>query len=162
MIRLFLIPVLICIWSCYTFSGASIHPDAKTIRIENFPNYSPLQDPNLSQNFTIKLQDKFLQRTRLILVNEPADMNISGEIVNYDLQPVNVQQGAQAAQNRLTMTVKVTYESKYEPKKNFTKQISDFIDFDGAETLNTIQLSGSEEILNRLAERIFNEIAVDW
>ena len=42
------------IQSCgiYSFTGASISPDVKTVEISDFPNYALLVNPALSQTFT--------------------------------------------------------------------------------------------------------------
>ncbi|MCB9202528.1 MAG: LptE family protein [Flavobacteriales bacterium] len=153
--------------SCYSFSGASIHPDAKTIAIPTFSNQSAYFDPNISQEFTLALQDIFIQRTQLNLTEEQADMTISGNITSYTISSVNVQAGTSdtadsSAQNRLTMTVQVNYESKYEPEKNFQKTYSDYADFEGNKTLNQA-IGELVPLLNkRLINQIFNDIAVDW
>ena len=46
--------------SCYSFTGNSLNHDEKTIQIKNFPNNAALVNPNLSQEFSIALQNRFL------------------------------------------------------------------------------------------------------
>lgn len=155
--------------SCYTFSGASIHPEAKTIQIPTFPNRSSYVNPNLSQEFTIALQDRFIQRTKLNLTDTQADMLVSGEIMSYEVSSVNVQAGNQtnnnsesSAQNRLTMSVQVQYESKKEPEKNFQRTFSDYVDFEGTKTIDQAINELTPLLNKRLIDQIFNAIAVDW
>ena len=52
----------------YSFTGASIAPDIKTISIKYFPNRAPLIQPTLSQAFTEKLKEKFIAQTNLRLI----------------------------------------------------------------------------------------------
>ena len=66
-----IITVTICN-SCkitYSFSGASISPEVKTISVQYFPNLAPLVQPTLSQYFTDELKDKFQSQTNLKIVN---------------------------------------------------------------------------------------------
>lgn len=160
-IYLFLIYIS-CV-SCYTFSGSSIDPSIKTIQINTFPNYAALQNPNLSLNFTTALQNRFNQRTRLISTNTNPDLLIEGEISDYSVTPVNVQSGTNmAAQNKLTITVKVRYENKLFPDKNFEKSYSDYETFDANALLDNIADGLSDKINTRIIDLIFNDIATNW
>ena len=44
----------------YSFTGASISPEVKTISVHYFPNNAPLVNSTLSQNFTEALKEKFV------------------------------------------------------------------------------------------------------
>ncbi len=151
---------MLCV-SCYTFTGSSLNPEIKTANISNFPNYSSLQNPNLGQDFTLALQDRFNQRTKLELINEPADINIEGEITDYSITAENTTASDTKAQNRLTIRVAVRYQNTLEPDKSFDKTFSDFEPFDA----NSTQPSDNvvEEVYTRVIDQIFNEIvAGDW
>jgi len=71
----------------YTFTGASISPDIKTVSIQYFPNQAPLVQPQLSSEFTEALKDKFVRQTSLELVNGVGDLNFEGVITGYDTKP---------------------------------------------------------------------------
>ena len=72
----------------YTLSGAAIQPEWNTIYVATFPNYAPQQNPTLSQDLTIAIQDIFRNRTKLKLnSNENSDLIIEGEITGYDVFP---------------------------------------------------------------------------
>src|SRR5512145_844688 len=98
---------LIVMASCkiYSFTGASIAPDVKTVSIIYFPNQAPLVQPTLSQVFTEALKDKFISQTSLTLVDNGGDLNFEGAITSYGTQPVAIQSGDVASQNRLTIAV---------------------------------------------------------
>ncbi|MGZ5273899.1 MAG: hypothetical protein ACXWCA_06275, partial [Kaistella sp.] len=51
--------------SCYSFTGSSLSPETKTIQIKDFPNNAALMNPNLAQQFSTDIQNRFLQRTTL-------------------------------------------------------------------------------------------------
>ncbi|ADX67276.1 MULTISPECIES: LptE family protein [Weeksella] len=152
--------------ACYTLSGSSISRDWDTIYVATFPNRAPLQNPNLSQEFTIELQDIFRNRTKLNLTdNEDADLIIEGEINNYQVASTQIQsttQGEQAAKSRLTIGVSVRYINNKDESKSFNKSYSDFEEFDGTQTLSEVEDALVPEIVNRLKQQIFNDIAMDW
>ncbi len=152
--------IIVLLQSCYTFSGSSLNPEIKTCMISNFPNYASLQNPNLSQDFTIALQDRFTQRTKLELQDLPSDINIEGEITDYRITSENTSSDNIKAQNRLTISVKVRYENQLETDKSFDKTFSDFDNFDANEVQPSDQVV--EDVYNRIIDQIFNAIVADW
>ena len=82
--------LLVALWGCgvYSFSGASISPDVKTISIQNFPNEAPLGPATMSVTFTENIKDYFQQNTNLALVDDNGDLQIEGYISDYRISPV--------------------------------------------------------------------------
>ena len=62
----------------YSFSGASIPLDAKTVSVPYFPNNAPMVAPSLSSTLTDALQDKFARQTKLQLVSTGGDLAFEG------------------------------------------------------------------------------------
>ena len=91
------------IYSCsvYTFTGAEIHPDAKTISVAYFQNQATLVQPILSQKLTDALQDQFIQQTSLNLTQSNGDLQFEGYISDYQITPISISSNDQANQNRL-------------------------------------------------------------
>ena len=94
----------------YNLTGGSIPPDAKTFSVAYFPNNAPMVAPTLSTTLTEALRDKFSRQTRLQQVDEGGDFAFEGEITNYSSTTASVSSGDYALQNRLTITVKVTFK----------------------------------------------------
>ena len=46
----------------YSFTGASISPDVKTVSVQYFPNHAATIEPTLSQVFAERLKDFFLEQ----------------------------------------------------------------------------------------------------
>ena len=91
----------------YSFSGTSIQPDVKTITI-NYAEYKALKvNPSLSNDLTEALKEKYRKLTKLEQVDMDGDMELSCEIVGYDVKATAVTANEVAAQNRLTVTVKI-------------------------------------------------------
>ncbi len=162
-ITLLLSLIMVLLNSCYSHTGSSLSPEIKTINIATFPNLSALTNPNLSQDFTNLLQDRFDQRTHLSLINsQEADLLLEGEIINYTFTPINIVSGDVSAQNRLTINVRVRYENKLYPEKSFEKTFSDYDDISSTVDLATAEQSLSGSINKRLIDQIFNAIVADW
>ena len=103
----------------YSFTGASIPPEAKTISIQQFINNAPLVQPVLSQRLTDALRDKFSSQTILSQVSANGDLTFEGYITDYNTQPVAITGDETAALNRLTISVKVSYSNRFDEKQNF-------------------------------------------
>jgi hypothetical protein len=146
----------------YSFTGASIPAEAKTISIQYFPNNSQTILPSLSQNFTDMLKDKFSSQTRLALVSRNGDLQIEGEITGYAVQPVAIQGNDQAALNRLTITINVRYSNKFNEKQNFESSFSRFADYPSNKSLSAVQSDLIDEINKALVEDIFNRSVANW
>lgn len=159
----FVILASIGLTNCYTLSGSSIHPTWETINIATFPNYAPYQNPNLSPEFTNKLQDIFNNRTKLSLTNsDDADLFIEGEITNYQQTSVAIQANEIAGKNRLTISVRVRYENRKDETKSFDKSFSAYEDFENTQTLQQAESALLESIIDQLTQQIFNAVAMDW
>ena len=70
---IFIIIFIISGCGVYSFTGASISPDVKTISFENFYNNSPLGPSNMSVLFTEKIKDYFERNTNLTIIEEDGD-----------------------------------------------------------------------------------------
>jgi len=166
--RISIITVLLSVaflQSCgiYSFTGASISSDVKTVQISSFPNYSQLINPALEQTFTLGLQDLFLNQTNLNLVGNNGDLQFEGEITEYRVTPSSNTANSTAAQNRLTVTVKVRFYNNKDEEQNFEKSFSHFQDFDANQSLSgSVENTIVDEILEIIFENIFNEAVANW
>ena len=146
----------------YSFSGASISPDVKTISIQYFQNRASLVQPGLSQNLTDALIDKCKSQTNLGFVNGIGDVNFEGEITDYNTRPLTVSADAQAATNRFTITVKVKFTNAIDPSLSYEQSFSRYEDYDSALSLGDVEDSLSKKIIELLIEDIFNKAFVNW
>ncbi len=146
----------------YTFSGASIPLQAKTVSIGYFPNNAPMVAPTLSSTLTDALQERFARQTRLQQVSSGGDLAFEGEISNYTSTPAQITANETAAMNRLTITVKVKFTNIYEPQFNYNKSFSAFADYDSNSLLQDVQDSLITEIVAQLVTDIFNAAVANW
>lgn len=160
-----LISNLLIVSSCkvnYSFTGASISPDIKTFSVKYFQSYAPLAQPFLSQDFTEKLKDIFIAQTSLSLREKFGDLQFEGEITQYATTPIAITGNETAAQNRLTIAVKVKFTNTQDEEKNFERTFSKYEDFDSGINFADIEKTLANEIIDQLVQEIFNNAVSDW
>ncbi|MBO5764635.1 MAG: LptE family protein [Bacteroidales bacterium] len=147
----------------YSFSGTSIAPDVKTVSSYTIENRAMKVNPALSNTITNALQDKFRRLTKLEMLPEGGDLEISGMITNYDVTPTAITSNEVASQNRLTITVKITYvNNKYEKESFKDKSFAAFQDYDFNMSLDAVEASLCDDIVEILVEDIFNATVANW
>ena len=147
----------------YSFTGTSIQADVKTITIP-YVEYKALRvNPSLSNALTEALQDKFRKLTRLEQVEKDGDLELLCEISGYDVKATAVTADEQAARNRLTVTVKIEFTNRKYPEDNVSnKSFSAYEDFDATQSLDAVEATLCETIIEKLVEDIFNATVAQW
>ena len=146
----------------YSFTGTSIQADVNTITIP-YVEYKALRvNPSLSSELTDALQDKFRKLTRLEQVDMDGDLELVCEITGYDVKATAVTADEQAAQNRLTVTVKVEFTNRKYPEDDVSKSFSAYEDFDATMSLDAVEGTLCETIIEKLVEDIFNATVAQW
>ena len=162
---IFFLLLLVSISGCrigYSFSGASISPEMKTISVQFFANQAPLFQPTLSTTFTESLKDKMTSQTSLELVNATGDLNFEGEITGYSSNPVAIQQNETASLNRLTIAVHVKFTNAKNPKLSFDRTFSQYTDYESTKTLSSAENELIPIVVDKLVEDIFNAALTNW
>jgi len=146
----------------YSFTGASIPANAKTISVSTFPNYATTVNPQLSQKLTDDLRNLFSSQTSLNVVNGSADLEISGEITGYATRAAALSANDEVSMNRLTITVKVKFVNNCDPNANFEQSFSRYRDYNAQLNFSSVESSLMGEIVSELCDDIFNKSVVNW
>lgn len=146
----------------YSFSGASLSPEMKTISVQFFPNQAPLFQPTLSTVFTEALKNRMTSQTSLELITSSADLDFQGEITNYSTTPMAIQGNETAGLNRLTIAVRVKFTNQKNPKLNFDKTFSQFSDYESTKMLSSVEEDLIQQIVEKLTEDVFNAALTNW
>ena len=151
-------------FSCgiYSFNGASISKNTKTITIEYFTNTATTIQPTISQVITEKLKDYFIQQTDLVINDSDGDLKFIGEITKYEIKPMAIQSNEVAGKNRLTIAVKVDFINNYDNEYNFSHTFSRYRDYESSQNFSEVEEILIEEISKKLIEDIFNKSVVNW
>ena len=147
----------------YSFTGTSIQPDVKTVTINYFEYLAPKVNPSLSNDITQALQQKFIKLTKLELVDIDGDLEIVGSVTGYDVKATAITANESAAMNRLTVNVKINFINRKYPEEDFeNKSFSAYADFDATQSLDAVEASLCEEIIEKLCEDMFNATVANW
>ena len=159
-----ILAVALAVVSCgiYSFTGTSIQPDVATITIPYVENKAVRINPSLSNDLTEALQEKFRKLTRLEQVDVDGDLELVCEITGYDVKATAITAEGQAAQNRLTVQVKVEFSNRKYPEDDVSNSFSAYEDFDATMSLDAVEGGLCETIIEKLVEDIFNATVAQW
>ncbi len=165
-IKLFGLLIIAALSACsYSFGGASIPPEMKTVTVRIFENNAPLVIPTLSNQFTEALKTRIREQTRLSMTQNDGQAIFEGRITGYDIKPVALTSSSTptASSNRLTITVAVKYTNTLDVKKSFEESFTRYFDFplNGA-SIQALQPEAINNINKQLTEDIFNRAFAQW
>lgn len=146
----------------YSFSGTSIQNDVNTVTINYFDYKAQKVNPSLSNDLTEALRTQFRKMTRLEQVEMDGDLEIEGEVTGYDIQATAVTADEVAAQNRLTVTVKITFTNRKHPEDDLEQNFSAYSDYDSTQSLDAVESTLCQEIIEKIVDDIFNATVAQW
>lgn len=163
-----LITMAVLLTACsisYKFNGSSIdYTKVKTISFETFPNRSVgfVWGP-MESMFNTALQDIYMQQTRLQQVARNGDLQLSGEITNYDAYNKGVGADGYSTMAELRMTVRVTFVNNSNPQENFeAQQFSSSREYDATQQLSAVQDELVNQMIKDIVDQIFNATVANW
>ncbi|WJJ96481.1 LptE family protein [Algibacter luteus] len=147
----------------YSFTGASIPPGTETYQVNRFENTALLVEPGLERDFKLALEDLIQNQTNLRLVPSNGDLVYEGEITEYRISPTTATSDNTAAQNRLTIGVKLRFFNRKKEEDDLEQSFTFFYDYPGSEQLiGSQKTTAHEEIFERLTQDIFNATLAKW
>ncbi len=149
----------------YKFNGASVNYDkVKTISFENFPNRSSAFVWGPMENmFNTALQNKYLQQTKLRQVRQGGDLELSGEIINYDAFNKGVGADGYSTMAELRLTVNVRYVNNSNHNEDIKdRQFSSSREYNASQQLSAVQDKLVREMIDDIVDQIFNATLANW
>lgn len=146
----------------YSFTGASIPTDIRTVSVELFQNRASNGPASLSQVFTDRLKLKMQTEANLKQVANDGDLRFSGSITNYTYTSDAPVAGATSGLNKLTISVQVQFENAKDEKDKWTENFSRFAQYSANEELTSVEDRLISEINNQLVDDIFQKALVKW
>ncbi|MBR5183526.1 MAG: hypothetical protein IKW15_03545 [Bacteroidales bacterium] len=144
------------------FNDTSIAPDVHSISVYTIENRAMKVNPILSNTLTVALQDQYRKLTNLEMLEEGGDLEVSGFITSYEVTPTAVTSQEVAAQNRLTVTVKIVFKNNKHEEEDFEKSFAAFQDYDSNLSLDAVEAQLVDDIVEILVEDIFNATVANW
>jgi hypothetical protein len=162
-INLFVIVfVVFGLTSCYSFKGASLDANLKTIQVSNIRMETAGGPANLSLEINEKLKEYFQRNTSLKINNNNPDLLIEGSIVGYELTPQAPTGDDKAGLNRITLRVQFRLTNRLDEDKNFEQEFSFYQDFPQSQTLTQVEKALIPKLVDQIILDLFNKIAGDW
>lgn len=146
---------------CYSFSGGSVPPHLKTLRIPPVDDNSGFGRPEYRESFTEIILDKFRNDNALELVNDRPDAQLKLAITSITDVTTSVSVSELEDERNVTVRVRARYEDLVNEKElwenQFSKSETYAID-EGQEGLDrTVQI-----LLDLLADDILEKVVSDW
>jgi len=158
--------VILCISvglsSCYSFNGASLDPNLKTLQVSNIRMETAGGPANLSLEINEKLKEYFQRNTSLKINNKNPDLTIEGSITGYELTPQAPTGDDKAGLNRLTLRIQFRLTNRLDEDKNFEQEFSFYQDFPQSQTLSQVEKTLIPKLVDQIILDLFNKIAGDW
>lgn len=162
--KILYIPLLLITSSCgfYTFSGASISPEIKNIKISYFINEAENFKANLDRDITQKLTDFIIEQTDLSVNNDNYEIEINGKIISYDITPISISSNDFANQNRLSISVNIDFKNYINEKENYNQKFTRYVDYKSDQNIEEIESELNDQIIEEICIDIFNKTFVNW
>tara|TARA_B110000914_G_C15427014_1_gene429438 strand:- start:265 stop:756 length:492 start_codon:yes stop_codon:yes gene_type:complete len=163
MIKYIQISVLALFISCGVYSpyGASTS-GAKSFSVSKFEAIHPLVSATSALSITESLVDRVQRQSVLKLVGNEGELQFSGKVVGWTVQPINVQGDETAGANRVTITVDVVYTNTLDENLSFQRNFSRFVDVSSSSDLFSIEDQIVDEIGELISQDIFNSSLGNW
>ena len=162
--KILYIPLLLITSSCgfYTFSGASISPEIKNIKISYFINEAENFKANLDRDITQRLTDFIIEQTDLSVNNDNYEIEINGKIISYDITPISISSNDFANQNRLSISVNIDFKNYINEKENYNQKFTRYVDYKSDQNIEEIESELNDQIIEEICIDIFNKTFVNW
>lgn len=154
--------VLFTACKIYKFTDASVDPNIKSVTVNTMQNLSAIQVPSISPLLVEKLQERFLRETNLKMVRDEGDIEFSGAIIDYHIDPVAITNVETVDQNRLTITVKIDFTNRIDPDKDFSSTFRESEIYEANMSSNQVDDEIAALIIDKLVQVIFNKAFVNW
>lgn len=155
----------------YSLSGISLdYSQVQTISIDNFYDESAGAPPNIAQRFSEELRDYYQQNTQLTLQDNDGHLQVQGSIADYRFTPIaptasnDPNKPDVAQEERLTITVSVTYFNTVNPEQSFeNRRFSFYSNYNpSTQQLNQVENTLIDEIFEQVILDIFNATVANW
>ncbi len=147
----------------YKFNGANIdYSTTSSISIEDFPNNAAMVYAPLSANLSEAIRDLYQRQTRLKIERQGGDLELSGEIIGYEISAMGVSADNYSTETRLTIRVQVHFVNNIRPDESFDKTYQAVQTFDSSQMLSDVQDQLCTTMINEIAESIYNDTVAKW
>ncbi len=154
--------IFLSMQSCFNYSALDGSIDAESFSITLFEEQAPNSPVGYGAQLTEFLKDFVIGRSSMKLVNNNADLQISGRVTGYRVLPIAVQANETAATNRLTITILVSVINNKNEDDSFEQVFSQFSDFPSSSDLSSVESELLADINAKLGQDLINKLTSNW
>lgn len=163
------IGLLMILTSCWPTSVSFIDKGGmpeewKTFYVTNIENSAANAPLSYDAELSELIRDGVQNNSRLTLNQSSGDaeVNITGVISSYSITPIALQEGDNASQNRLTVTVQFEILVSKPEEDMMTLTSSRFIDYDSGTDLATVESDLLSEVSGQIVQDVLNKLMSNW
>lgn len=152
----------------YSFSGASIDPKVKTVKLDNFDNKASFVEPTLAPALLAAVLKKITGQTRLTMTNsDNADYEVGGYITFYGVSNSGISNG-QASASHLQATFHLIFKNHLDPTgktvspADFEDDVTSSVDFPASSSFSAVEASLVTQVTTNMSNDIFNRLFSSW
>ena len=153
-----------CWPSSVSFRDSSMPETWKTFFVVPLEMTAATAPSNYNARLTEDLRTGIQNNTRLRLGTalDSAQVQISGVITSYNTSPLAIQEGDNAAKNRLTITANFTIITPTKGLEKMTMTSSKFADYDSNQSLPDVEAQLIEAINQQIVQDVINKLLSNW
>jgi hypothetical protein len=159
----FLAYVILPIGCSYSFKGANPPEGIKTIFIPQVKDESGFGVPNLADNFTQILKNKFIKDNTLGYEEKVrADGMLTCSIKNIKDEVLVVKAGDQVSKRKITITVSVDFQNLKKQKTIWKKDFSNWGEYDSQSSSFSERDNGLNSSVDKITDDILLDVISNW
>lgn len=146
------------------FTDVTFPDEWKQFSVKTFENNAPNTPLSYAAILSENVKDAIQNNTSLNLTGDPkdADLEIEGVVNNYSITPIALQDGDQAAQNRLSVSATFTIFIKVPEEDQMTVNSTRFVDYPSETDLSVVESTLLEEVNTQIVQDIINKLFSNW
>lgn len=155
------IPLLFSLGCGYTLSNLNREQPSLPIYVPTFQNKT--LEPGFSSEVSDAVINELILRGNPPLSHrEEANFLLKGEIVNYQLSPLMLDEEENVLQYRISISARITLEDLREGKVLWSNKISEKAYYFTSGTLSMSEEEGRKNLVRKLAQEIVHRILDRW
>lgn len=146
------------------FKDGSMPEEWKSFTVLTLDNNASNTPLSYALDLSEEIRSGIQNNTRLQLASntDSAQVNIEGVISAYSITPVALQEGDNAAKNRLTVSANFTIFVTAPEEDELTLTCSRFVDYDAATDLGVVESDLLSEVSLQIVQDVINKLLSNW
>jgi hypothetical protein len=146
------------------FKDKSMPPEWEKFYLITLENNAPNTPLSYSATLSENIKDGVQNNTSLLLSNvqDSAQLVIDGQISNYSITPVALQEGDFATKNRLTVSVSFQIEILAPNEETKTMSSTRFVDYDADTDHWVVESELLQEVNDLIVQDVINKLLSNW